>query len=101
MRPAVSGAQGGKRGSANAAAAEAVEGEVNEALLQKASVSGNGASVTSTRLVLGPFQGKPACRRIKVGAGVCGAAVAARETQVGTWVGAISGCRGGGICVER
>ena len=33
-------------------------------------------------LVLGPFQGKPACIRIPVGKGVCGAAAATRETQV-------------------
>ncbi|MGN6303465.1 MAG: GAF domain-containing protein [Mesorhizobium sp.] len=33
-------------------------------------------------LVLGPFQGKPACVRIKVGRGVCGAAVARRESLV-------------------
>jgi GAF domain-containing protein len=32
-------------------------------------------------LVLGPFQGKPACIRIALGAGVCGAAAASRETQ--------------------
>jgi GAF domain-containing protein len=31
-------------------------------------------------LVLGPFQGKPACVRIPVGKGVCGTAVAKRET---------------------
>jgi L-methionine (R)-S-oxide reductase len=31
-------------------------------------------------LVLGPFQGKPACVRIPVGRGVCGAAVAQRRT---------------------
>jgi L-methionine (R)-S-oxide reductase len=31
-------------------------------------------------LVLGPFQGKPACVRIPVGRGVCGAAVAERRT---------------------
>jgi L-methionine (R)-S-oxide reductase len=31
-------------------------------------------------LVLGPFQGQPACVRIKVGQGVCGAAAAKRET---------------------
>lgn len=30
-------------------------------------------------LVLGPFQGKPACVRIAVGKGVCGAAAARRE----------------------
>lgn len=33
-------------------------------------------------LVLGPFQGKPACIRIPFGRGVCGAAAASRETQV-------------------
>jgi len=32
-------------------------------------------------LVLGPFQGKPACVRIPVGRGVCGTAVARGETQ--------------------
>ena len=32
-------------------------------------------------LVLGPFLGKPACIRIAVGAGVCGAAAATRTTQ--------------------
>ena len=32
-------------------------------------------------LVLGPFQGKVACIRIAVGAGVCGAAAATGETQ--------------------
>ena len=31
-------------------------------------------------LVLGPFQGKPACIEIAVGRGVCGTAVARRET---------------------
>ena len=31
-------------------------------------------------LVLGPFQGKPACIRIAIGEGVCGAAAARRET---------------------
>lgn len=33
-------------------------------------------------LVLGPFQGKPACIRIAMGAGVCGTAAATRATQV-------------------
>lgn len=33
-------------------------------------------------LVLGPFQGKPACIRIALGAGVCGTAAANRETQM-------------------
>jgi len=32
-------------------------------------------------LVLGPFQGKPACVRIPIGSGVCGTAAATRETQ--------------------
>src|SRR5690606_34797181 len=33
-------------------------------------------------LVVGPFQGKPACVRIPLGRGVCGTAAATRETQV-------------------
>ena len=33
-------------------------------------------------LVVGPFQGKPACVRIPLGKGVCGTAAAARRTQV-------------------
>jgi L-methionine (R)-S-oxide reductase len=33
-------------------------------------------------LVLGPFQGRPACVRIAHGRGVCGAAAASRRTQV-------------------
>lgn len=33
-----------------------------------------------SELVLGPFQGKPACVRIAVGQGVCGAAVARRQS---------------------
>lgn len=33
------------------------------------------------QLVLGPFQGKPACVRIPVGKGVCGTAIATGETQ--------------------
>jgi GAF domain-containing protein len=33
-------------------------------------------------LVLGPFQGKPACVRIPLGKGVCGTAAARRETVV-------------------
>ena len=33
-------------------------------------------------LVLGPFQGKPACIRISVGKGVCGTAVAQRRSIV-------------------
>src|SRR5262249_37164769 len=33
-------------------------------------------------LVVGPFQGKPACVRIAIGKGVCGTAAAARKTLV-------------------
>ena len=33
-------------------------------------------------LVLGPFQGKPACVRIALGSGVCGTAAAERKTVV-------------------
>ena len=33
-------------------------------------------------LVVGPFQGKPACTRIAMGKGVCGTAAARRETIV-------------------
>jgi len=33
-------------------------------------------------LVVGPFQGKPACVRIALGKGVCGTAAKTRETQV-------------------
>lgn len=33
------------------------------------------------QLVLGPFQGKPACVTIPLGAGVCGAAATTRTTQ--------------------
>jgi L-methionine (R)-S-oxide reductase len=35
-----------------------------------------------TELVVGPFQGKPACIRIALGRGVCGTAAQTRETQV-------------------
>ncbi|MCB1602626.1 MAG: GAF domain-containing protein [Lysobacterales bacterium] len=34
-----------------------------------------------TELVVGPFQGKPACVRIALGRGVCGTAAQTRETQ--------------------
>lgn len=34
-----------------------------------------------TELVLGPFQGKPACLRIQLERGVCGAAARTRSTQ--------------------
>ncbi len=36
----------------------------------------------NNELVLGPFQGKPACVRISVGKGVCGTAAQKRETVV-------------------
>ncbi|WP_372761996.1 GAF domain-containing protein [Pseudoalteromonas sp.] len=35
-----------------------------------------------TELVLGPFQGNPACIRIPVGKGVCGTAAATKQTQL-------------------
>ena len=38
--------------------------------------------MTKGALVLGPFQGKPACIRIEVGKGVCGTAVAEDATQL-------------------
>ncbi len=34
-----------------------------------------------TELVVGPFQGHPACVRIAIGRGVCGTAAATRQTQ--------------------
>ncbi len=37
---------------------------------------------TPDELVVGPFQGKPACVRIAVGRGVCGSAVAERRSIV-------------------
>lgn len=38
--------------------------------------------MTDGRLVLGPFQGKPACIEIPVGRGVCGTAVAENAIQL-------------------
>jgi len=38
--------------------------------------------MTGGALVLGPFQGKPACIRIEVGRGVCGTAVAEDKVQL-------------------
>jgi GAF domain-containing protein len=35
-----------------------------------------------TELVVGPFQGRPACVRIALGKGVCGAAAQTRQTQL-------------------
>lgn len=37
---------------------------------------------TGAELVLGPFQGRPACVRIASGRGVCGAAMAQRQTLI-------------------
>jgi L-methionine (R)-S-oxide reductase len=42
-------------------------------------------------LVLGPFQGKAACIRIAMGAGVCGTAAATRQTQLVSDVHAFPG----------
>ena len=42
-------------------------------------------------LVLGPFIGKPACIRIEVGRGVCGAAAASGDTQLVEDVNAFPG----------
>lgn len=38
--------------------------------------------IRDNELVLGPFQGLPACNRIAIGKGVCGSAVATREVQL-------------------
>ncbi|MBD8879842.1 GAF domain-containing protein [Rhodanobacter sp. 7MK24] len=42
-------------------------------------------------LVVGPFQGKPACIRIALGRGVCGTAAQTRQTQVVRDVNAFDG----------
>ena len=42
-------------------------------------------------LILGPFQGKPACVRIPMGKGVCGTAAARRETLIAPDVHAFEG----------
>ena len=42
-------------------------------------------------LVLGPFQGRPACIRIPFGQGVCGAAAASRQVQLVEDVNAFPG----------
>ena len=42
-------------------------------------------------LVVGPFQGKPACIRIALGRGVCGTAAQSRETQLVRDVNAFAG----------
>ena len=38
--------------------------------------------LTEGELVLGPFQGKPACVRIEIGKGVCGTAAQQRQTII-------------------
>ena len=38
--------------------------------------------IKGNELIVGPFQGKPACIRIGLGKGVCGTAVARKETVV-------------------
>ena len=47
--------------------------------------------VKDGELVLGPFQGKPACVRIRVGQGVCGAGAAKCETIIVSNVHEFSG----------
>ncbi len=42
-------------------------------------------------LILGPFQGKPACTRIEIGSGVCGVAANTFKTQVVEDVNAFPG----------
>jgi L-methionine (R)-S-oxide reductase len=44
-----------------------------------------------TELVVGPFQGKPACIRIALGRGVCGTAAQDRQTQLVRDVSAFDG----------
>lgn len=38
--------------------------------------------IENNELILGPFQGHPACVHIQIGKGVCGTAVSNNETQV-------------------
>jgi L-methionine (R)-S-oxide reductase len=40
----------------------------------------SGVSSENKKLLLGPFQGKPACQEIKFGRGVCGTAAGKKET---------------------
>jgi L-methionine (R)-S-oxide reductase len=44
-----------------------------------------------SELVVGPFQGQPACVRIALGKGVCGTAAATRQTQLVRDVDAFAG----------
>ncbi|MGL4953530.1 MAG: GAF domain-containing protein [Culicoidibacterales bacterium] len=39
------------------------------------------SNAAQTQLIIGPFQGQPACTRIAYGKGVCGTAVLTRQTQ--------------------
>ena len=39
-------------------------------------------SIRDQKLVVGPFQGKPACIEIEIGKGVCGTAVSSGQTQL-------------------
>lgn len=49
---------------------------------KQATSSGDSLGGVGEELVLGPFQGKPACVRIAIGRGVCGTAAATRTTQL-------------------
>lgn len=42
----------------------------------------NNVDRSNSQLILGPFQGKPACTRIKVGKGVCGKSVELKQTII-------------------
>ena len=76
------------------AAADALTGEEPDAIANMANVAAllwkylpdvnwtGFYRMVGGELVLGPFQGKVACIRIAIGAGVCGAAAASRETQL-------------------
>lgn len=77
----------------NAQAAALMDGEPNflancanlSALLFMELENVNWAGVylmTDGELVVGPFQGQPACTRIALGKGVCGTAAQTRQTQV-------------------
>jgi L-methionine (R)-S-oxide reductase len=76
------------------AAAEAVTNDEPEAIANMANVAAliwqflpdlNWSGfyrMVGGELVLGPFQGKPACIRIPLGSGVCGTAAASGQTQL-------------------
>ncbi|KAL1968421.1 hypothetical protein VTN77DRAFT_1950 [Rasamsonia byssochlamydoides] len=50
--------------------------------LTTTTISTTYASSDDHKLLLGPFQGKPACQEIRFGRGVCGTAAAKKETVV-------------------